>query len=537
MLEPSGGSGADPTTELDGDAMQAQWVSYSKRPLCRALVLQFGLLRIIVAMLRAKWAKRQDRASELWKSAGASCAKVLLALGPTYVKLGQIASCRADLLPAEYIEELKCLQDRVPAFSGQRAARFIEAELGKPLDKLLQSFSEKPLAAASLGQVHKAVTLDGQEVAIKVQRSDLKQMYDLDLSQMERVMRILDCLKVRVAGAKQKWMEIYQDAKVLIYREIDYLAEASNMTRFRKNFEEDGRCKWLKVPEVIDSLTTSKVLTMEFVPGVKISDVKQLDVMPVDRLLLANRLAEAYLLSFCKYGFFNTDPHPGNLAVDTAFPGGRIIFYDFGQTCELHENQGKGILQVIQAIIDLDAEASVQGMLNLGMLTPDADLQVLEADIARSFASGKVRSRVSRGPTPREDAKQAMARSPAARYIQVPASLAFATRAFAELQGVSRLLDEDWEFIASVAGQVTRLQVEQGAGIQYIASQIVKSISRTQSGFQVGASPRCFSGVRSCWPPVSGKKHTRLLPRSASAPVPVEQRGRASFLDRSHHSA
>jgi len=466
----------------DGDAMQTMWASYAKKPGARMRALMAGAVRFGFMALRAKLSRNKEKRHQLNVSAGQQLVKELVLLGPTYVKLGQIASCRPDFLLDEYIQELKRLQDEVPAFSGARAARILEEELNKPVSELFKDFDEKPLAAASLGQVHTATMHDGRKVAIKVQRDRLKEMYDLDLAQFDKVTGILDKLKIGVQGADQKWSEIFKEAKVVLYREIDYISEAENTKRCEANFKD---IKWIKIPTVIDELTTEHVLTMEFVPGVKIDKLEKLDSMPgIDRTLLAKRLAQAYLLQFCKHGFFNTDPHPGNLAVDTQCKGGRLILYDFGQACELQDSQCDGVLQVIQSIVDLDAKACVEAIGKLGALKPGANRQVIQDVIQNNFDTGKVKSKRSKrraGLAEIEELgskKKAPKQSDTAKYLQLPAQLAFVARAITQLNGVGTLLDEEFEFIDAVAAKVPEIQMERGAGLDYLAGQVFKQFTR-----------------------------------------------------------
>lgn len=465
------------TAISDGDAMQESWASYSKRPGARARALGAGLARVGAVAARAKFAKDEKRKAELWTKVGKRAVLELVKLGPTYVKLGQILSCRPDLVPDEVIQELKRLQDEVPAFSGKRARAILEEELGKPMDQLFSEFDDVPLAAASLGQVHRATTIDGQTVAIKVQRDKLKEMYDLDLAQFDQVTAMLDRFKVGVKGASQKWTEIFADAKVILYREIEYRSEAENTMNCCKNFKE---IPWVKVPSVLEDYTSEHVLTMEYVPGIKIDNVRKLDSTPgIDRKALAKNLAVAYLYQFTKHGFFNTDPHPGNLAVDTATPGGRLILYDFGQACALEDTQCDGVLQVIQSIVDLDARDCVKAMGSLGVLKENSDTAKLEALINNNFKTGKVKSKVSKRKAeelPAADGK-VPTESETMQYLQMPSELAFVCRALVQLNGVGVMLDEDFEFIEAVADKVPEVQMERGAGLDYLASQFFKQMT------------------------------------------------------------
>lgn len=176
----------------------------------------------------------------------------LLELGPTFIKLGQLLSTRIDVLPKEYIEELVLLQDQVPGFPGEVAVQIIEEELGKPISQLYDYFNTTSLAAASLGQVHVA-TLNGQRLAVKVQRQGLKQLFDMDLKNIKVLAQILDKFDPKSDGASRDWVSIYEESAKLLYKEINYEAEALNSIRFKENF---ANIPWVKVPDVITSSTS-----------------------------------------------------------------------------------------------------------------------------------------------------------------------------------------------------------------------------------------------------------------------------------------
>ncbi|KAJ1435196.1 ABC1 family-domain-containing protein [Ochromonadaceae sp. CCMP2298] len=254
----------------------------------------------------------------------------LLELGPTFIKLGQLLSTRIDVLPREFINELALLQDQVPGFDGEVAVAIIERELGRPIDQIYDTFERTPIAAASLGQVHRA-TLGGQEFAVKVQRQGLKELFDMDLKNIKVLARILDKVDPKTDGAQRDWLSIYDESAKLLYREIDYKLEAENAIRFRDNF---ATVPWIKVPEVYTNMTTTNMVTMEYVPGIKINNIEKIEEAGIDRELLAKRSAESYLMQICRHGFFHCDPHPGNVACD-AQQGGRLIYYDFGMMDEL----------------------------------------------------------------------------------------------------------------------------------------------------------------------------------------------------------
>ena len=234
----------------------------------------------------------------------------LLRLGPSFVKLGQVASTRTDVLPATYTDVLKTLTDDVPGFSGKKAKEIVSAELGVPCDKIFENFSEECVKAASLGQVHTA-TYKGQKVAVKVQRAGLKELFDTDLKNLKKLAVLLEKFDPKSDGADRNWVEIYEESEKQLYKEIDYLNEAANTERFRKGFEDYD---WVKIPKVINTVTTPRVLTMEFVDSFKLTDVKRIEKLGLDRKLLANRVAEWFLHQIVETSFFHCDPHSGTYA-------------------------------------------------------------------------------------------------------------------------------------------------------------------------------------------------------------------------------
>lgn len=215
----------------------------------------------------------------------------LLKLGPSFVKLGQVAATRTDVLPKTYIDILKTLQDEVPGFSGKRAKEIVSFELGKPFDSIFQDFSDKPLKAASLGQVHTA-TYKGKKVAIKVQRAGLKDLFDCDLKNLKKLAELLDKFDPKSDGADRDWVTIYEESERLLYQEIDYLNEAANAERFANDFMD---IDWVRVPRVYREVSTPRVLTMEFVESFKLTDIERIESLGLDKQLLAQRTADAFL--------------------------------------------------------------------------------------------------------------------------------------------------------------------------------------------------------------------------------------------------
>ena len=229
----------------------------------------------------------------------------LVRLGPTFIKIGQQFSTRVDVLAPEFIKELEKLQDNVPAFPSETAIAIIENSLGKKVSDVFEEFDPTPIAAASLGQVHVA-KLNGERVVVKVQRPGLKELFDIDLKNVRVLAEWLQKVDPKSDGAARDWVAIYDECSRILYQEIDYTLEGQNADRFRKNFESTP---WVKVPRVLWEYTASEVLTMEYVPGIKINRIAELDKAGVDRELLARRTVESYLQQLLTFGFF----HAGEL--------------------------------------------------------------------------------------------------------------------------------------------------------------------------------------------------------------------------------
>ncbi|CAI8619016.1 unnamed protein product [Vicia faba] len=228
----------------------------------------------------------------------------ILRLGPTFIKIGQQFSTRVDILPQEYVDQLSELQDQVPPFPSETAMAIVEEELGAPIAGIFDQFDYEPIAAASLGQVHRA-KLRGQEVVIKVQRPGLKGLFDIDLKNLRVIAEYLQKIDPKSDGAKRDWVAIYDECASVLYQEIDYTKEAANAELFASNFKN---MDYVKVPSIYWDYTTPQILTMEYVPGIKINKIQALDQLGVDRKRLGRYAVESYLEQILSHGFFHADP-------------------------------------------------------------------------------------------------------------------------------------------------------------------------------------------------------------------------------------
>ncbi|MCP3900014.1 MAG: AarF/ABC1/UbiB kinase family protein, partial [Desulfobacteraceae bacterium] len=231
-------------------------------------------------------------------------------LGPTFIKLGQIISSRPDLVPADLVNELSKLQDKVPSFEFEQVEAIIVSEFGKPCKDVFQSIDKEPLASASIGQVHKAVLKNGQGVAVKIQRPGIKKIVEIDLEIMHHLASLMETHIMEVAPHKP--VRIVEEFAKTLGKELDYSIEATSMQRIAEQFEKDST---VHIPIVYTDQSTDKVLTMEYIEGIKISEIDDIDLAGFDRKIITRRGADFIMKQVFENGFFHADPHPGNIFV------------------------------------------------------------------------------------------------------------------------------------------------------------------------------------------------------------------------------
>jgi predicted unusual protein kinase regulating ubiquinone biosynthesis (AarF/ABC1/UbiB family) len=293
--------------------------------------------------------------------------QVITALGPAYIKVGQALSTRPDLIRKDFLDELTKLQDQLPPFPNQIAFDIIELGLERSISEVYREFSPNPIAAASLGQVYKAVLHSGETVAVKVQRPNLRPQLSLDLY----LMRLL-------AGWIEPWLPlnlghdlalIVDEFGLKLFEEIDYLNEAQNAEQFAANFAGDPE---VKVPVIYHQYCNNFVLTLEWIDGIKLTDLEKLEAAGLDADNLVRIGVTSGLRQLLEYGFFHADPHPGNLF---ATLDGRMAYIDFGMMDQLSESMKETIASAVVQLINRDYEGLAKDFVNLGFLTPDTDIQ------------------------------------------------------------------------------------------------------------------------------------------------------------------
>ena len=307
-------------------------VKYGSGDLARRLDLEGDLPAAAEGAERPATARAEELAGDLER------------LGPTFVKVGQLLSTRADLLPVAYLEALARLQDDVEPFSFAEVERIVSEELEVRISKAFADFEATPLAAASLGQVHRATLRDGRTVAVKVQRPGIREQIVEDLESFAEIAGVLD--RHSEAGKLYQFERMVEEFRKSLLRELDYRQEAQNLLALRENLSEFPR---IVVPGPVEDYTTSRVLTMEFVFGQKITALSPLSRMEFDGAALADELHSAYLKQILIDGFFHADPHPGNVFLTD---DKRLALLDLGMVGRISPGMQEDLLKLLLAISD-----------------------------------------------------------------------------------------------------------------------------------------------------------------------------------------
>jgi len=382
---------------------------------------------------------------------------ILILLGPTFIKVGQLLSTRIDVLPVEVIQELAQLQNDVPGFPAKRARAIIAQELGAPVEELFATFTDTPLAAASLAQVHRATLKDGSEVVVKVQRENLRELFDIDLQNINLVARVADRLDPATEAIGANWAGIADTSGTVLYREIDFDNERRAAEEFGNNFKDIPQ---VKVPTMVPEFCTKRLICMEYCPGVKISDTAELEKQGFDQVHISNTLTTSYLEQLCRHGFFHCDPHPGNLAVDSGYPGGRVVYYDFGMMERVEPAVRKGFVELIFSIYRTLPREACDALEVMGVLRPGVDrfsIERIATELLTSFAStlADAENKWENQMTPEQKKASRRRRrakigadlfaTQAERPLLLPPKFTFVFRAITTIDGIGKSLDQAYD--------------------------------------------------------------------------------------------
>ncbi len=370
-------------------------------------------------------------------------------LGPSFIKLGQILSTRPDLIPVEFVNELSKLQDKVPASPYTDIRRIITSEIGSPPEDLFARFDETPFASASIGQVHRAELFDGDPVAVKVQRPGIQKIIEVDLEIMLHLATLME-RHVEEMSLHQPVRIVEEFAKSL-EREIDYSFEATAMERTAGQFLDD---QTIYIPKVYRETTTTRVITMEFVDGIKVSHIDQLDEAGLNRKLITQRGADLLLKQIFQCGFFHADPHPGNIFV---LPDNVICLIDFGMMGTVSLQVREDFVELIDAVVHKQESRATHVLLKLTNRDGEPDIRALEKDVAEFIGQHLFK--------PLKDIElgkvlQQLLETAALHQLVIPPDIFVMMKALATVEGVALALDPNFDMIARATPFIERVKLE-----------------------------------------------------------------------------
>ncbi len=382
-----------------------------------------------------------EKRSRLYSKQAKQFTDTAIDMGGLLIKLGQHVSARIDILPKEYTDELSKLQDSVAPVALTDILPIIEAELGSKVDELFASFDPEAIAAASLGQVHCATMDSGEKVAVKVLRPGIEQIIHIDLKSLQIAIRMLK--RMTTIGNYVDTDALYQEFDDTIKDELDFEKEGKHAEMVQANFLENMN---INIPQIYWKYSSRKVLTMEFMEGVKINQLEKLDELAIDRKELAKNILEIYLQMIMVDGFFHADPHPGNVLVQA---DGKIALIDFGMVGRVTESMKKGLVSLAIAIYMKDASSAIDALNQLGFLRRNADLQVFSKNLTLLFEqvmSEKADLSFAVVGDNSEELRDFLYSQP----FQLPANTTFLGKAVFTVIGISSALDPEIDLVQEV---------------------------------------------------------------------------------------
>ena len=401
---------------------------------------------------RARWLTRQ-----------------FLVLGSAFIKLGQLLSARPDVLPAELVEELAHLQDQVPAFGFDVVQGLLEQELGDRCAEIID-LEAIPLGAASLAQVHRASLRSGRQVVLKVQRPGLERVFRSDLEVLQQLAAVVQ--RHPRWGRGRDWVGIAQECRRVLLRELDFRLEAEHAARFRQQFLDDPG---IRVPGVIWELSSRRVLCLDYLPGIKITDRQALIEAGINPALVAEKGAASYLQQLVRFGFFHADPHPGNLAVAS---DGALIYYDFGMMGQLSSRLRGRLGAMVRAAASRDASDLVAELQAAGVIAPGIELgpvrrlvRVMLNEALTPPFSSNVLERLS------GDLYDLVYGQP----FRLPPELIFVMRALSTFEGVGRTLDPGFSLVAIARPYLLPLMTSSGGGTNDLLNELSRQAAEVGS--------------------------------------------------------
>ncbi|BAT53471.1 hypothetical protein NOS3756_24320 [Nostoc sp. NIES-3756] len=370
--------------------------------------------------------------------------ELLTKLGPAYIKIGQALSTRPDLVPPVYLEEFTRLQDQLPPFPNEIAYQFIQEELGQPPEDIYAELSAQPIAAASLGQVYKGKLKTGEEVAVKVQRPDLRERITIDLYILRG---LAGWVQKKVKRVRSDLVGILDELGDRIFEEMDYIHEGQNAERF---FQLYGHIKDIYVPKIYWEYTNRRVLTMEWINGTKLTQAAEISAQGIDARYLIEVGVQCSLRQLLEHGFFHADPHPGNLLATT---DGKLAYLDFGMMSEVKPPQRYGLIEAIVHVVNRDFEGLAQDYVKLDFLSPETDLTPIIPAFAKVFANAQGASVAEFNiKSITDDLSELMYEYP----FRVPPYYALIIRSLVTLEGIAIYIDPNFKVLSEAYPYVSK---------------------------------------------------------------------------------
>jgi predicted unusual protein kinase regulating ubiquinone biosynthesis (AarF/ABC1/UbiB family) len=376
------------------------------------------------------------------------CAELLAALGPAFIKAGQALSTRPDIVPPVLLEELAQLQDQLPGFDSALAMACIEEDLGASVDDIFASLEREPISAASLGQVHRGVLQGGQKVAVKVQRPGLREQITLDLY---IVRNIAAWLNKNVRIIKSDLVGLIDELGSRVFEEMDYLNEAANAEKFKQLHSHNPS---IAVPSIYPQATSRRVLTMEWIDGVKLTNLEAVKGIGIDPDDMVSIGVNCSLQQLLEHGFFHADPHPGNLL---ALPDGRLAYLDFGMMSTVTREARTGLIQAVVHLVNRNFGALSKDFVSLGFLSEEVDLTPIVPAFEGVFGQA-LEMGVSRMDfkAVTDDLSGVMYKFP----FRVPPYYALIIRSLVTLEGIALSVDPDFKILGAAYPYFARRLME-----------------------------------------------------------------------------
>jgi len=393
-------------------------------------------LPLMLLFLSLWWDKTTGKTNQQAPKRAKEIRVLLTKLGPAFIKIGQALSTRPDIVPPAYMNELAQLQDQLPAFSNEQAFQFIREELGANPQDIYAEISPNPIAAASLGQVYMGKLHTGELVAIKVQRPDINEAIGLDMY----ILRGLSTFAMQhIKFIRSNLEGILDEFASRIFEEMDYTCEGANAEKFAKYY---GQLNEIHVPKIYWKYTGRRVLTMEWIEGIKLTDVGKLKAQGLDGWHIIEVGIQCSLKQLLDYGFFHADPHPGNLLV---MPDGRLAYLDFGMMSQVSSEQRYGLIEAIVHLVNRDFDALVKDYVRLGFLSVDVNAGDITPALARVFNEA-----LGTGVADLElkDITDQLSQIMYDYPFEVPAYYALIIRSLVTLEGIALGVDPDFKILS-----------------------------------------------------------------------------------------